>query len=81
MSLIKVEGIRYILFCIGLMLLIYLDWLTPSIFFIGSASFVFLNYLLSKRDYNISVKNVYFNIVFIGVVLYTIILANVYFLS
>jgi hypothetical protein len=77
MDLLKIEGVRYILFGIFLLILLALNSLSISVFFIGSALFVILNYFIDKKtSFNKSIKNIYFNIFFVAFVIFTVILIN-----
>ncbi|ARF14401.1 hypothetical protein SporoS204_09745 [Sporosarcina ureae] len=78
MGLLKVEGIRYIIFCIIMLILTFVGFMSISAFFISCVSFIFLNYILAKRNFNNKeYGNVYFHLFYVVLTIFTIVLVNV----
>ncbi len=77
MNLLRVEGIRYIIFCVSMLILAFVDFLNMSAFFVLGAGFVFLNYILGKRGFNKDYSNIYFNLFYVAFTIFTVLLINI----
>lgn len=78
MSLLKVEGIRYIIFCIIILFLTFAGFMSISAFFISCVIFLFLNFILAKIDFNNKeFGNTYFHLFYVAFTIFTIVLVNI----
>lgn len=78
MGLLKVEGIRYIIFCVIMLILVFVGFMNISAFFISCVSFIFLNYILAKRNLNNKeFGNAYFHLFYVVFTVFTVVLVNI----
>lgn len=78
MDFLKVEGIRYIIFCIVMLILTFVGFMNLSTFFIFCVIFVFLNYVLGKMNFNNKeFGNTYFHLFYVVLTVFTIVVINI----
>lgn len=79
MKWIRVEGIRYVIFCIVVLLLTFQGSVSANNFFIIAVSFLVLNFLLEKVGFNEDVESKRFIFSYTAFVVITVIIVNYYF--
>lgn len=77
MKWIRIEGARYIVFCTIVFLLTLQGSVTANNFFIIAASFLFLNFLLEKMDFNEHVESKRFVFIYTSFTVLTVIIVNI----
>lgn len=72
MALLRMEWLRYIVFCIVLLSLVFSQNLSVGSFFLLSAGFVLMNKIIEKKGLNKEPSNKWFVIGYVALVIATV---------